>query len=497
MTDPVTAWETVKTELLEVSRLYGAAAALGWDQQTYMPPGAAAERGEQSALLSRLIHERLTSAKLGRALETLDGNAPDAQVQRAVELLRKDHRRRVRLPSSLVERSARAQAIGFERWMKARKEADFSIFAPSLEEHLAIAKEQAAAIDPDGHPLQVLMEDFDPGVSIDALKSTFSRLQTGLSELIRAVGDAPSRDLGGHWPQAAQLALHRKVAEQMGYDFGTGRMDLAEHPFTVALSHHDVRITTHVYEDDFLGGLGGTVHEAGHALYEQGLPKALAGTGLDAAASFGLHESQSRFWENAIGRSRPFFQWMQPLLDEHFPGHGKTVDDVYAAANRIEPGLIRVKADEVTYNLHIIVRVELELALFDGTLSIADLPAAWNDRYERYLGVTPTNDTEGVLQDVHWSSGSFAYFQSYTLGNLYAAAFNAVLREQLPDLDDRVARGDFAPILSWLRENVHQHGRSLDGTDRVRAVVGERDYVEDLLGYLWERHGALYGLTRP
>lgn len=497
MTDANATWESVKQEIREVTLLYGANAALAWDQQTYMPPGAAVQRGEQSALLSRLVHERLTSAKVGKALDDLDGRVDDPTTQRAVTLLKRDYQRRARIPASLVERSARAQAAGFATWMKARETQDFSVFAPSLEEHLAIARERAAAIDPDGHPLQVLMTDFDPGVSIDQLKGTFSRLQTGLSELIQAVADAPDRSLGGTWPTAAQLAMHRTIAEKLGYDFQTGRLDLAEHPFTVPLSHDDVRITTHVYDDDLLGGLGGTVHETGHALYEQGLPKALAGTGLNEAASFGLHESQSRFWENAIGRSRAFFTWMKPLLDEHFPGNDASVDTLYRAANRIEPGLIRVKADEVTYNLHIIIRVELELALFEGELSVADLPEAWNDRYQRYLGISPGNDAEGVLQDVHWSGGSFAYFQSYTLGNLYAAAFNAVLREQHPDVDEQVARGDFSTILGWLRENVHQHGRLLDGADRVRAVVGERDYVDDLLGYLWDRHGALYGLSRP
>ncbi|MCA9568576.1 MAG: carboxypeptidase M32 [Myxococcales bacterium] len=490
-------WETVKSELREVSLLYGAQASLAWDQQCYMPPGAAALRGEQMALLSRLVHERLTSPKLGRALEDLDGHVDDATTQRAVELLRKDYDRTVKLPADLVERRARAGATGFDAWIRAKEASDFAIFAPHLQEHLDLAKETAAAIDPEGHPLQVLMDGFDPGVSIEALRTAFSRLQTGLSELIEAAGDAEDRTLGGTWPTDGQLAMHRKVAERLGYDFDTGRMDLAEHPFTISLGHQDVRITTHVYDDDLLGGLGGTVHETGHALYEQGLPRALFGTGLDQAASFGLHESQSRFWENAIGRSRPFFEWMKPLLDSTFPGHPATVDSLYRAANRIQPGPNRVKADEVTYNLHIIVRVELELALFEGRLEVADLPDAWNEKYTKYLGITPPDDAEGVLQDVHWSGGSFAYFQSYTLGNLYAAAFHAVLREQMPDLDARVAKGDFAPILGWLRENVHQHGRSLDGTDRVKAVVGQRDYVEDLLAYLWGRHGALYGLTRP
>jgi carboxypeptidase Taq len=490
------AWAAVQNELEEAGLLYGANATLAWDQQTYMPPGASALRGDQMALLSRMVHERLSSPRLGAWLEQLaDADLPDPG-SIAVERLREDHARRVRIPAALVERSARAGARGFDAWMKAREAGDFGIFAPHLEEHLAIARERAAAIDPDGHPLEVLMREFDPGVTLDQLAPMFGRLQEGLSELIDAVRDQPSRALGGHWDTDAQLALHRTIARALGYDFQTGRLDLAEHPFTISLGHTDTRITTHVYADDLLSGLGGTVHEAGHALYEQGLPARWSGTGLDTAASFGLHESQSRFWENAIGRSRAFFQWMKPLLDEHFPGNTASVDALYRAANAIEPGLIRVAADEVTYNLHIIVRVELEKALFEGDLTVADLPAAWNDRYQRYLGVTPTSDTDGVLQDVHWSSGSFAYFQSYTLGNLYAASFHRVLQETLPDLDDRVAVGDFAPILSWLRTNIHDHGRTLHGHERAQAVYSDRDPVADLLDHLWTRHGALYGLSR-
>ncbi|MEZ4318266.1 MAG: carboxypeptidase M32 [Myxococcota bacterium] len=494
--DAQVAWDKLTAEVKEVTLLSGAAANLAWDQQTYMPKGSGSLRGQQLSVLSKLCHERATSPQMGEWLDTLGSANLASDRRNAIEKLQRDYDREVKIPSSLVQRAAVARSAGFEGWMKAKEAKDFSIFRPHLEELLGLAKEKAAAIDPKAHALQVLMEKYDPGVQIPTLKDTFSRLQAGLTELIGKVDGAEPRELGGTWPLAGQKALHQEIASALGYDFNTGRIDAAEHPFTISLGHGDTRITTHYYEDDLLSGLGGTIHETGHALYEQGLPADLMGTGLDSAASYGLHESQSRFWENTIGRSLPFFEWLMPKIDAQFPGHGKSAEDLYRAANRIQPGFIRVQADEVTYNLHIIVRFELELALFEGRLEVADLPDAWNQKYTEYLGITPPDDTLGVLQDVHWSTGSFAYFQSYTLGNLYAAAFGAKLREDVPDLDKQIRAGEFGTILAWLRDRVHRHGRTLDGQDRVRAVVGHRDYVSDLLRYLWDRHGSLYGLYR-
>ena len=259
----------------------------------------------------------------------------------------------------------------------------------------------------------------------------------------------------------------------------------------------DVRITTHIDPKDLLNGLGSTIHEAGHALYEQGLPHQHAGTTVNRAASYGLHESQSRFWENFVGRSEPFCGWLEARLSECFEGSPITAADLYRASNRVERGLIRVAADEVTYNLHVIVRFEIEVALFEGRLKVADLPEAWNARYEEYLGVTPPDDARGVLQDVHWSGAAFGYFPSYTLGNLYAASLGATLEAKLPGLWEQVGRGEFGAVLESLRENVHQRGHIDDAPRILAAAVGERDHVEDLLAYLWGRHGKLYGLTRP
>jgi carboxypeptidase Taq len=298
------------------------------------------------------------------------------------------------------------------------------------------------------------------------------------------------------FPVSAQRALNESIARALGYDFDGGRIDDAEHPFSTGHGKGDVRITTHLHERDLLGGLGSTIHETGHALYEQGLPSEHVGTTVREAASYGLHESQSRFWENYVGRSRSFATFLAPRLKEALGPGAPDADAIFAAQNRVERGLIRVMADEVTYNLHIIVRFELELALFEGTLRPEDVPAAWNEKYRTYLGIAPESDTVGCLQDVHWSAGLFGYFPSYTLGNLYAASLGATLRAAMPDMSARIERGDFSSILTWLREHVHHVGHRLEAPEIVKAAVGERDHVADLLDYLWERMGEVHGVRR-
>jgi carboxypeptidase Taq len=326
---------------------------------------------------------------------------------------------------------------------------------------------------------------------------TFERLRTGLSALLRAIAarpPIPPRPVA--LDSARQVPLHKEITAALGYDYAAGRLDFAEHPFSISLGAGDVRITTHLHDDDLLGGLSGSVHEAGHAMYEQGLPRDKVGSGIEGAASMGMHESQSRFWENWIGRSRPFLGWLAGRLAVSAPELHADADALYREANRVSPGLIRIYADEVTYNLHIIVRFELELALFEGRLAVRDLPVAWREKYREYLGIEPKTDREGVLQDVHWSGAAFGYFPSYTLGNLYAASIARAVEAAVPDLWAGVAAGQFAPILGWLRENLHRHGHVWDAPELVRRAVGERDAVQDLLDHLWARHGALYGAAK-
>ena len=449
-------------------------------------------------MLSRLVHARTTDPRIGEWLEDLEGGDLTEVQAASVRVVRRGYDRIVKVPESLVVEISKASSRGFGAWVEAKKTNDFASFAPHLEGLVALKRQKAHAIDADAHPYDVMLETYDPGTTISDLRSMFARLRQGLVGLLDALRGAPVMPkLDQAFDVRTQMALQRDVAEALGYDLARGRIDQAEHPFTIGLNPSDVRITTHLYERDLLGGLGGTVHECGHAMYEQGLPAHLAGTGLDSAASLGLHESQSRFWENFIGRSQPFFRWFHGQLKHHYPETTVTPEDLFRGANRVVPGAIRVTADEVTYNLHIIVRFELEVALLEGDLQVADLADAWNEKYRQTLGVTPPDDARGVLQDVHWSGGSFGYFPSYTLGNLYSASLGATLSRELSGLWETVEAGDFTPILSWLRASVHRHGHMTEAPDRIRAVVGERDSVEDLLSYLWSRHGQLHGVTRP
>ncbi len=490
------AFASLRAHLTELETLDGVAATLGWDEQTYMPKKAAALRGAQMALLSRLSHERITDARIGDWLEGLDANDP---IERAcARNLGRAYRRERRVPADLVDRLARTKSDAFQAWIEAKKTSSFSTFAPVLEKLLALQLERARAIDAERHPYEVVLEQYDPGTDVESLRAMFARLRDGLVPLIQAIARRPAlAPLTGEFDLEKQWALSKAVAAGLGYDFEAGRLDAAEHPFSTGQGEGDVRITTHLHEDDLLGGLGSTIHETGHALYEQGLPHRHAGTTVREAASFGLHESQSRFWENYVGRSRPFAGWLAARIREQFPGAEVTPEQVFAAQNRVERSLVRVQADEVTYNLHIIVRFELELALFEGKLSVADVPAAWNAKYREYLGVTPPDDARGCLQDVHWSAGLFGYFPSYTLGNLYAASLGKTMEQGGVDgFWQRIGQGEFAPILTWLRGHVHDVGHLHEAPEIVRAAVGRRDHVLDLLDYLWTRMGEAYGVTR-
>lgn len=488
-------FESLRAHLTELETLDGVAATLGWDEQTYMPKKAATLRGAQMALLSRLSHERITDPRIGDWLDGLDGSDP---LERAcARNLGRAYRRERRVPAELVDRLARTKSDAFQAWIEAKKTSDWSAFAPVLERLLTLQIERARAIDDARHPYEVVLEQYDPGTSVESLRAMFSRLRDGLVPLITAIAQRPAlAPLDGAFELDKQWALNKAVAAGLGYDFDAGRLDAAEHPFSTGQGEGDVRITTHLHESDLLGGLGSTIHETGHALYEQGLPHRHAGTSVREAASFGLHESQSRFWENYVGRSRPFAAWLASRIEESFPGRRVTPEQVFAAQNRVERSLIRVQADEVTYNLHIIVRFELELALFEGKLAVKDVPEAWNAKYREYLGVVPPDDARGCLQDVHWSAGLFGYFPSYTLGNLYAASLGKTMEREVGGFWERIGKGEFGPILGWLRTHVHDVGHLHEAPEIVRAAVGERDHVADLLDYLWTRMGEAYGVRR-
>ncbi|MBL8617010.1 MAG: carboxypeptidase M32 [Deltaproteobacteria bacterium] len=488
--------EQVRGALAALETLEGISGLLEWDQQTMMPAGGGEVRGAQLALMARLQHERLADPALGGALEALADQlgpppaAPSMADVDAVMVARAlhKHHRAVRVPTALVGALAEAKNAGFRAWVAAREARDFSMFAPALRRLVDLSRERAAALGGGAHPYDALLEDFDAGATVAQLQPLLVGLGDQLAPRVAAAAQAgPGPRL--HLPAPALARLHAQVLEAMGWDGERGRLDQSIHPFSLGIHPGDVRITTHTDPDDPLGCLSSTMHEAGHGLYEQGLPLRLSGTGLRAAAGTALHESQSRFWENVIGRSEAFFEWLAPRwAAEHAaagaPGPAPSAAALYAAANRVSPSLIRVHADETTYNLHIIVRFELELGLFSGALPIEALPEAWDAAYQARLGLRPAHATEGVLQDVHWCSGYFGYFPSYTLGNLMAAGFRAALEAARPALWAEVGRGELQPTLAWLRENVHQHGNLLTTQQVLDRAIGPRDLVADLLAHL-------------
>lgn len=489
-------WSAYQQRIRELEALSGASAVLSWDQQTYMPAGGAGHRGTQLATLAAVSHERMTAPELGELLEALL-DADDRMQVAAARRMKRRYDRATRVPTELVRAMSAARSQGFGAWMQARESGDFSLFEAPLSDLVQLTRETASAIDPDADPYDIMLAEYDPGSTTAALDPMFSRLEAELVPFVQATREAagPAGLDGLEVPASALRQINSRVIDALGFRGDDGRIDESQHPFTVGIGPHDVRITTHLYEDDLLGTLGGTIHECGHGLYEQGIPDRFAGSGLGEAAGIGLHESQSRFWENVIGRSEAFCRWLVPVLREAHPGIRVTPEQLYGAANRVQPSLIRIKADEATYNLHILIRYRLETALLRGELSVADAPDAWNTSYDRMLGVRPGDPNDGVLQDVHWASGYFGYFPSYTIGNLYAASFRATIERDLPEMWDRVEVGDFGPILAWLRERVHHRGAEVDAPEVFRDAVGDRDPVSDLMDHLRSRHGVLYGLS--
>ncbi len=496
------AWEKLSERNVELDALASAGAVLEWDQQTYMPRGGAAARGQASAVLSRIAHERFVDPQVGEWLAELAEADLDAEKRAAVFNLQRRYRRATCLPTKLVEDLAAARNEGFSGWMKAREADDFAPFEAPLQRLLDLTRAQAAAYaagSPDAvaHPYDALLEDYDPGSTVAEIRPLFERLGRELNVLLDALAARPHPDgFTGKLDVKGQRKLSERVLTDLGFDRSRGRLDLSEHPFSTGFSPDDVRITTHFHADNFLAALGGTIHECGHGMYEQGLRTDRPGYGLDRAAGMGLHESQSRFWENFIGRSMPFCRYLAPRMHGIWPELDVSAEQLFGAMNRVERSLIRIFADEATYNLHILARFELELGILEGRLEARDLPAAWDDAYRRIVGVVSPRPHDGVLQDVHWSSGYFGYFPSYTLGNLYAASMGAKIQEEIPDLWAQVERGDFRQILGWLRARVHRRGHEVDAPVIVRDAVGDRDHVADLMNHLWGRQGELYGAAR-
>jgi len=493
----------LKGLLAEAFDLDRATAVLGWDQQTYMPPKGAVDRGEQLATLSSLSHKISTSPEIGELLEdlvpwaqTLDQDSIEACLIRRIK---RDYDKQIRVPSEFVAEFARVTTIGQEAWVKARTDSNFASFQPHLEKIIAMRRDYSDFFKPFDHIYDPQLDDFEPGLKTTEVQAIFDALRPQQIELLQAIAARPQvRDdfLHLNYPDKQQWDFGVEVVTRFGYDWEAGRQDRTAHPFSTTFSINDVRITTRVLEDLVTSSMFSTMHESGHAMYEQGVDPSLARTIIQDGASMAVHESQSRMWENLVGRSRPFWKFFYHRLQEYFPTQLGNVDmeTFYKAVNKVTPSLIRVESDEATYNMHIMLRMELEIAMMEGSLQVKDLPGAWNERMRKYLGITPPNDRQGVLQDVHWSGGMIGYFPTYALGNLVSAQLWEVINKDLPDLEAQIERGEFSALLGWLRMNVHRHGAKYEPQVLVERITGSKIDPQPYVKYLRRKYSDIYGL---
>jgi carboxypeptidase Taq len=499
MTDIFT---TLRTRLAEIHDLGKATALLSWDQQTYMPRGAVGARAEQLATLSRISHALFTDDETGRLLDAAAAEVErlpsDSDEASLVRVAQRDYERSRKLPSDFVAELSRASTTARGAWQEARQKSDYALFQPHLEAIVALVRRQAEYLGYADHPYDALLDLYEPEMKTADVRRLFAELRDGLAPLVKAVAARPDAVddsiLRRGYDETTQIKAGERIIGAIGFDFEYGRQDFSAHPFCTSFAPTDVRITTRVSRDQLNEALFGTLHEMGHALYEQGVSPSLARTLLARGASLGMHESQSRMWENLVGRGRAFWKHFLPLLQETFPAQLGEVDveQFYQAINRSQPSLIRVEADELTYNLHVMLRFELELALLEGKLSVSELPGAWNELMEQYLGLTPPNDALGVLQDVHWSGGMIGYFPTYTLGNVISAQLFEKARAELGDLDAQFAAGEFGTLLGWLRQNLHTHGRKFTPIELLQRIVGGGIQAGPYLGYLRAKFGELY-----
>ena len=501
-------YEELRGRLATVSDLSGALSLLGWDQQTKMPATGAAGRSDATATLTRLLDEAFSDPELGNLLEELVPWAEqlpyDSDEASIVRVTLREYRQNLLVPTSLKVAMSEARSEGFVKWMEAREASDFSILQPTLERIVDLHRQAIVKVrsgdDSFAEDYDVLVNDYEPGLKSTEIARVFAEVKAATVPLVAKVNANADKVsdavVHGHFPLAVQQANVRSLAERLGFTAESWRLDTAAHPFATSINLDDIRITTRYFEDFLNPAWFGTMHEFGHGLYEKQIGRGLARTPLCGGASMAFHESQSRMWENLIGRGRPFWTWGLAHLQESYPDQfaDVTEDEIYRAVNKLGPSFIRVEADELTYNLHIILRFEIERDLFSGKLEVADLPTVWNERFSSYFGIEVPNDALGVLQDVHWGSGLFGYFATYALGNVVSLQLWDRIRQELPDLDEQTARGEFDELRAWLGENVHQYGRKFLPTELLERVVGTPNFdAAPLIAYLQAKVTELYG----
>ncbi|MEB3280626.1 MAG: carboxypeptidase M32 [Lyngbya sp.] len=494
----------LKQRLSEINDIESVVSLLHWDQATYMPSGGAAARGRQIATLKQIAHEKFTDPALGQLLEDLrpyEASVPlDSLAASLIRITRRDYQRAIRVPSEFMARLSQHQAASYEAWSQARPANDFAKVQPYLEKTLDLSRELASFYSDRQHIADPLIERNDYGLSVALIKPIFQQLRQQLIPLVSAIAAAPAVDdscLHQFFSEPEQLSFIKGVIFRLGYDFNRGRQDKTLHPFAAKFSIGDVRITTRVYEHHLDQALFSSIHEMGHALYEQGLAPELEATPLARGTSFSVHESQSRLWENLVGRSRGFWEWFYPQLQGTFIRQLAQIstEQFYRAINKVQPSLIRTDADEVTYNLHVMIRFDLELAMLEGTLSVGDLPEAWNERYRTDLGLVPSNDANGVLQDVHWYIGLIGgMFHGYTLGNLIGAQFYEAAIDNDPEIPVEIERGNFQRLHDWLKHHIYQHGRKFTTQELLERVTGQGLSLDPFLNYIRNKYGYIYNL---
>ncbi|HET6644094.1 MAG TPA: carboxypeptidase M32 [Fimbriimonadales bacterium] len=494
--------EKLRERLNEVARLGQAAAVLEWDQQCYMPSGGAEARAEQSAVLQKIMHEKFTSDEMGDLLEAstreLNGAPADSDDAALLRITKMDFDRDTKVPTALVADQAKTTSLAHEEWVKARKSNDFKSFQPWLEKIVENCRKIAEYRGYKDRLYDALLDPFEPRMTTAEVERIFGHLRPQLVDIVKKIKDADVKVddsiLHRSYPKIKQQEICEDVVKRLGFDEEDGRQDQAAHPFCTTFANEDVRITTrfndHYIPDSFFSSM----HEAGHAMYEQGSPDKYEGTPLAGGTSLGFHESQSRMWENQVGRSREFIRYYFPTLQAAFPEAlgGAQAEEFYRAASKVEPSLIRTDADEVTYGLHIMLRFEMEQLMVDGKVAFSDLPELWNSKMREYLGITPDSDANGVLQDVHWSSGILGYFPTYQLGNLISAQLWSKMNDDMPDIYSNIEKGNFSPILGWLREHVHQFGRKYLPGELIVRVTGKPVDSSFYIDYLNKKYGEIY-----
>jgi carboxypeptidase Taq len=493
-------YEQYKTRMQRIADVRNANALLQWDQETYLPPKGASFRGQQISTLSEISHRLFSEDELGTLLQELlqKDDLPSAQ-KRNIEKTFEDYTKNKKYTSEFVRALSDQTNKAFHAWIEARKQNVFSVYENELDKLIQLKKQEADILGYKDHPYNALLDEFEKGCTTQLLDTTFAGLLPALRELLQKIAAWPQVDdsfLTRDFPKQQQWDWGMYLIRQLNFDFEAGRQDLSEHPFSTSFNKYDVRITTRVDEKDFANMTWSCIHEVGHALYEQGLPETEYGLPLGEACSYSIHESQSRLWENNVGRSKVFWQHYYPQLQNHFPSQFRDIslEQFYKGINKVQPSLIRTEADEITYHFHVYIRYELEKRLIEGSLSTHDIPAFWNQHYKDLMNVEVPDDKKGCLQDVHWSHGSFGYFPTYSLGSFYAAQFFATAQLQLQDLEKEMAEGKSANLLQWLGNNIHSKGKFYTSEELCKAVTGKPLDVTYFIDYLLRKYTAIYTL---